>query len=167
MRLFWQRGYAGTSIADLTRELGISAPSLYAAFGDKQSLFDEAVARYEAAPESVTLAGTTGANMRDVLQRMFDSAAREYASGEHPHGCLVNSSPELGGNRAQNRRITASRLHEVAGDGDPEIDGDALAAYAHALLVGLSSLARDGADEAELRRVTELALRVLPASADS
>ena len=45
MRLFWAKGYEGTSVADLTETLGISKPSLYAAFGDKQSLFDAALKR--------------------------------------------------------------------------------------------------------------------------
>src|ERR1035438_3896735 len=50
MRLFWAKGYEGTSVADLTEALGISRPSLYAAFGDKQSLFRAALERYAAGP---------------------------------------------------------------------------------------------------------------------
>src|ERR1700675_3846645 len=50
MRLFWAKGYEGTSVADLTGTLGISRPSLYAAFGDKQSLFRAALERYAAGP---------------------------------------------------------------------------------------------------------------------
>lgn len=161
MRVFWERGYAETSVADLTKRLGISAPSLYAAFGDKRTLFEEAVARYEASPESVTTAGTTGSSQREVLEKMFDAAAREYVSDQHPRGCLVNSSPELAENRQHNREITASRLREIAGGRDSDIDQNSLAAFTHAVLVGLSSLARDGASEKELRQVTEVALRAV------
>lgn len=160
MRLFWEHGYEQTSVSDLTRELSISAPSLYAAFGDKRSLFDEAVSRYEASPESVTTAGLAGSSPAEVLQTMFDSASSEYASTAHPRGCLVNSSPELGANRAANRELTASRLREVAGDSAPAIDPETLSAFAHVVLAGLSSYARDGADEDQLRRVAELAARV-------
>ena len=160
MRLFWEHGYEQTSIIDLTQELGISAPSLYAAFGDKRTLFDEAVARFEASPKSVTTAGTAGTSQREVVRVMLECAVREYANEAHPRGCLVNSSPELAGNRAQNRAITASRLREVALGTETSVDADTLAGFVQALLVGLSSYARDGADEEQLRRVAELALRV-------
>ncbi|PFG33929.1 TetR/AcrR family transcriptional regulator [Sanguibacter antarcticus] len=161
MCLFWARGFEQTSIADLTQELGISAPSLYAAFSDKRSLFEEAVERYEASPRSVTTAGTRGTSEREVLTAMFDAATQEYASGEHPRGCLVNSAPELAVNRAQNRATTAARLREVADDDAAGCDPETLADFAHVLLVGLSSYARDGADEEHLRRVTDLALRAV------
>ena len=160
MRLFWEHGYEQTSIQDLTRELGISATSLYAAFGDKRTLFEEAVAHYEASPQSVTTVGADGTSEREVLRIMFDRAAQEYTSGSHPRGCLVNSEPRLGGNRAQNRAITEARLREVADAADPSSDAETLAVFAHALLVGLSSYARDGADEDQLRRVADLALNV-------
>lgn len=163
MRLFWERGYEQTSINDLTQELGISAPSLYAAFGHKRTLFEEAVARYEASPESVTTAGTAGTSQREVLRAMLDCASREYTSGAHPRGCLVNSAPELACNRAQNRALTANRVREVADGTEASCDAETLAAFAHAVLVGLSSYARDGADEEQLRRVADLALRVIPA----
>ncbi|WP_200934020.1 TetR/AcrR family transcriptional regulator [Microbacterium sp. Leaf320] len=162
MRVFWERGYAETSVADLTARLGISAPSLYAAFGDKRTLFEEAVARYEASPESVTTAGTTGTTPREVLEKMLDSAAREYVSDDHPRGCLVNSSPELAANREHNREITATRLREVADD--DALNAEALSSYVHSVLMGMSSLARDGAGEDELRRVADVALlAALPA----
>lgn len=160
MRLFWEHGYEQTSIADLTQELGISAPSLYAAFGDKQTLFKEAVARYEANPASVTTAGTAGTTPHEVLQMMLNRACQEYASDTHPRGCLVNNAPELTGKRNHNRAITADQLRTVTIDTDTSIDAETLAAFTHALLVGLSSYARDGADEKQLRRVAELATRV-------
>ncbi len=46
MRVFWQKGYVGTSLSDLTAALGINKPSLYAAFGNKEQLFASALARY-------------------------------------------------------------------------------------------------------------------------
>ena len=48
MELFWRQGYEGTSLADLTRELGLTRPSLYAAFESKKGLFLKALDLYEA-----------------------------------------------------------------------------------------------------------------------
>lgn len=161
MLLFWEHGYEQTSIRDLAQELGISGPSLYAAFGDKRMLFEEAVRRYEANPKSVTTAGAAGTSERQVLQTMFDRASEEYTSAAHPRGCLVNSAPELADNRAHNRAITATRLEEVTAATQANRDTETLAAFAHVLLVGLSSYARDGASEEQLRRVSDLALGVI------
>lgn len=165
LRLFWERGYEQTSISDLTRELGIKAPSLYAAFGDKRTLFEEAVALYEASPRSVTAAGLVGTTRRDVLRAMFERAAQEYASTEHPRGCLVNSAPELVANRAHNRMLTAARLREVADDAESRDAAETVAAFAHVMLMGLSAYARDGADEQQLQRVAELAFHAVEADA--
>jgi AcrR family transcriptional regulator len=46
MLLFWERGYEGTSMADLTKAMGLNPSSIYAAFGDKHALFSLAVKRY-------------------------------------------------------------------------------------------------------------------------
>src|SRR2546428_12924146 len=45
--VFWRHGYEATSVSDLTAAMGINPPSLYAAFGDKEKLFLEAVERYQ------------------------------------------------------------------------------------------------------------------------
>lgn len=167
MRLFWEHGFEQTSIIDLTRELGISATSLYAAFGDKQALFQEAVAHYEASPQSVTTAGLAGTSPREVLVAMFDSATREYTSAAHPRGCFVNSEPKLDANRAHNLATTTARLQEVEEQAESSDDAETLAAFAQVMLVGLSSYARDGATEKQLRRVADLALRVTTDSASA
>src|SRR5437870_13048980 len=56
LTVFWRKGYEGTSLPDLTRAMGINRPSLYAAFGNKQSLFKKAVARYCQGPGAYTRA---------------------------------------------------------------------------------------------------------------
>ena len=55
MRLFWERGYEGTSVADLTQAMGITPPSLYAAFGSKEELYREVMAAYRAGPGLFTI----------------------------------------------------------------------------------------------------------------
>ncbi|WP_445056187.1 TetR/AcrR family transcriptional regulator, partial [Streptomyces griseus] len=84
---FWEQGYEATSIADLTRVMGIAAPSLYAAFGDKRTLFAEVVETY------ADLFGGFGdramaeePTARRGFARMLREAAAEYTADGRPHG---------------------------------------------------------------------------------
>ena len=52
LNIFWQKGYEGTTLPDLTRAMRINRPSLYAAFGNKQSLFKKVLQRYTTGPAS-------------------------------------------------------------------------------------------------------------------
>jgi AcrR family transcriptional regulator len=175
--MFWRHGYEGTSISDLTTAMGISPPSLYAAFGDKRALFTEVVDRY---------GGTFGAFMENALDqeddpragfaRMLEEAAVSYTSPEHPAGCLVvsaatNCSPHtadveeaLRARRAANVRSFEARLRDAASRGSlPEgTDTRALAVYFATVVQGMSQQARDGATTAELRRVAAYAMAAWP-----
>lgn len=175
--LFWQHGYEGTSISDLTAAMGVSPPSLYAAFGDKRTLFTEVVERY----------GTTfGAFMERALAqesdpragfaRMLDEAAVSYTDPRHPAGCLVitaatNYSPQtadierdLRARRVANTRVFEERLKDAVARGSlpPGSDPRTLAVYFAAVVQGMSQQARDGATTAELRRVAEHAMAAWP-----
>ena len=96
---------------------------------------------------------------------MFDRAVEEYPNPSHPRGCLVNSDPMLAAEREQNRAITASRLREVAMNSDAALEAETLAAYTHAVLVGLSLYARDGASEQQLQQVARLAVQTVALNA--
>jgi TetR/AcrR family transcriptional regulator, copper-responsive repressor len=144
MLLFWQKGYEETSIGDLTRAMGIAAPSLYAAFGDKRALFDEAVERYESLPDAPIAAGS--------IERILMRAAEEYTKPEQPRGCFILSEPALQARRTASWEAIRERLGE-----------DALASYVSAVLAGMSSRARDGASREELETIAALALRALSA----
>src|SRR6202050_2744707 len=89
MRLFWAKGYEGTSVGNLTETLGISRPSLYAAFGDKQSLFRAALERYAAGPARYVAAALGQPTAREVAQLLLRGAADLQASSRNPRGCLA------------------------------------------------------------------------------
>jgi AcrR family transcriptional regulator len=89
MRLFWAKGYEGTSVADLTETLGISKPSLYAAFGDKQSLFRAALERYAAGPALYVAAALRKPTAREVAQTLLRGAADLQTSSSNSGSCLT------------------------------------------------------------------------------
>ncbi|MEU9522880.1 TetR/AcrR family transcriptional regulator [Streptomyces sp. NPDC048224] len=172
---FWEHGYEATSVSDLTRVMDIGAPSLYAAFGDKRSLFEEVVqeygVRYGAFGDRALAEEPTA---RAGIERMLREAAAEYTAPGRPHGCLVihaaaNCSTaeveeSLRERRNANiaaieRRITADVERGVL---PPGTDAAGLARYTGAMIQGMSQQARDGASRTELEALAEIALAVWP-----
>ncbi|MGK8501446.1 TetR/AcrR family transcriptional regulator [Nocardia asiatica] len=172
MRLFWEHGYEATSIGDLTAAMGIGAPSLYAAFGDKKTLFAEVVAHFGARYGGfVTRALAEESTADAAVRRILREAATEYTRPECPHGCLVNSagvnttSAEIAAllRELRNRNIDAfaARIQADidAGVLSRHLDARTSARYVGTVLQGMSQAARDGASRTELEQVAELALR--------
>jgi len=185
MRLFWQKGYAATSMSDLTESMGIGSPSLYAAFGSKEALYAETLRHYQ---ESFQALGWTNfcaaSTARDAVRAwLMDSAA--FLTGsmvDVPLGCMVTLSAvgsegyqELG-ELARTARAAPfdrlmGRLEKAVADGEiaPTVDLPALGRFVQAVQNGMSILARDGVSRAELESVAQVAMlgwdaRTLPAS---
>ncbi|WP_454195166.1 TetR/AcrR family transcriptional regulator [Nocardia sp. Marseille-Q1738] len=172
MRLFWARGYEATSIGDLTAAMGIGAPSLYAAFGDKATLFSEAVASFGARYGGfVVRALAEEATAEAAVRRILREAATEYTRPDCPHGCLVISAGVNTTNaeiadllrdmRNRNIDTLAGRIQADIDAGllPGHVDARMLARYVATVMQGMSHAARDGASRAELERVAELAMR--------
>ncbi|MFK0230017.1 TetR/AcrR family transcriptional regulator [Streptomyces sp. NPDC004290] len=173
---FWEHGYETTSVSDLTRVMGISAPSLYAAFGDKRTLFEEVVEAYAAGYGAYgNRAFAEEPTARAALGRMLREAAVIFTEPGHPHGCLmitaaVNcSTPEveeaLRDRRNANLTAFETRIREDVESGGlpPDTDPRTLARLIGAVLQGMSLQARDGATAEELTAVAEAAMRAWPA----
>lgn len=173
MRLFWNRGYEGTSMADLTSAMQLSPSSLYATFGDKESLYKAAVNQYLAGPGSyMGRALARPGRARDVFAQMLEEAARELSDASQPAGCMValgatHCAPQslgvqefLRDKRAQSLRLLAER---IAADPLPAgFRAEELANFVMAVLQGMSVQARDGAGEAELLSLGRLTLKGWP-----
>ncbi|AIJ13428.1 TetR family transcriptional regulator [Streptomyces coelicolor] len=172
---FWEHGYEATSVSDLTRVMDIGAPSLYAAFGDKRSLFEEVVqeygVRYGSFGERALAEEPTA---RAGIERMLREAAAEYTAPGRPHGCLVIhaaancSTTEVEESLRERRNANIAAIESRIGadvDGGvlpPGTDAAALARYTGAMIQGMSQQARDGASRAELEALAEIALAVWP-----
>ncbi|WP_037731685.1 TetR/AcrR family transcriptional regulator [Streptomyces megasporus] len=177
LRAFWEHGYETTSIADLTRAMGIAAPSLYAAFGDKKTLFEEVVEVYVRRYGGfIGRALAEEPTARSAVGRVLREAAVEYTEPGRPPGCLVinaavNAAPAsaevteaLRGMREENVHALTSRIRAgvEAGELPEETDAAALARFVGAVLQGMSQQARDGAGREELEAVAATAMRAWP-----
>ena len=176
MLLFWRHGYETTSVADLTAAMGISPPSLYAAFGDKKQLFLEAVRLYAGDPAAAERAIANAPSAMKAACTLLRSSAVAYTGEDTPAGCLLASatasgsaaSAEVQAAVAEVRRVTENAMRrrieqDIATGALPsETAGEALAALTLAVVQVMSVLARDGAPRAKLLAVAEQAMKAWP-----
>src|ERR1700738_675488 len=92
MKLFWERGYEGTSFADLIATMGVSASTFYNSFGSKEQLFVEAVQHYMTGPggERVTTILSSPDDTHTAFGRLLEAAARDFTSPNYPAGCMIS-----------------------------------------------------------------------------
>ncbi len=176
MLLFWRHGYEATSLSDLTAAMGVSPPSLYAAFGDKRRLFLEAVGRYCSGPVTSQSIIDGAESARDAARGLLEASAVGFTGADTPPGCLLASgaiscsasAADVQAELASVRRGIERRLRERiegdidAGELDPDTDAEALAAHVMSVIQGMSTLARDGAPRERLVAVTDIAMRAWP-----
>jgi AcrR family transcriptional regulator len=179
--VFWEHGYEATSIALLTKSIGIGAASLYAAFGDKRALFLEALDRYLSTYGAFTArALAEEPNARAAVERLLREAATAYTRPDRPRGCLLitaatNCSPQstdmadrLRQLRAAGVRALEDKIAAVSQDELPaHTDAHALATFYAAVLQGMSAQARDGAARSDLAEIAGAALRAWPSAPDT
>ncbi len=169
---FWQLGYEGTSINDLTEAMGITPQSLYSAFHSKAELCREALARYRATAGAFTsTALDEEPTAAAAFGRLLTEAAHEYARTDRPRGCMLSTgivtcaaenddiASHATGLRLKVLEAFEARLErgKEAGDLKPETDSAALARFLQAVVQGMSLQARDGASEAALLGIARLA----------
>ncbi|WP_126636805.1 TetR/AcrR family transcriptional regulator [Embleya hyalina] len=174
---FWRHGYEATSVSGLTTAMGIKPPSLYAAFGDKRTLFSEAIQRYGATYGAV--AGRVfeaEPDARRGMERMLHTLAEVYTEPGHPPGCMVITAAvnctaaaeevkaELRALREASKAVFRRRIAAdvAAGRLPADTDPDDLATYYAAVVQGMSTQAVDGVGRERLERVAELAMRGWP-----
>jgi AcrR family transcriptional regulator len=176
LRVFWRKGYEGTTLADLTKAMGINRPSLYAAFGSKEGLFRKALDRYDEGPAAYVREALNEPTARAVAKRLLGGAIDVMTDRRNPRGCLVVQGALACGEAAESvrrelisRRLAGEaaireRFERAASDGDLRVDSHPadLARYVVAVLHGIAVQAAGGASRAQLRRVAAMALRGWP-----
>ena len=175
--LFWERGYEGVSVDELTLTMGITTQSFYAAFGSKQQLHYDALAWYE---REVTRPVREALNAdRDIVQAVratLEASARDFTRPDRPPGCMRSMAglcasrdnqavaQHAAGLRRDTVAFIKARLDQGVADQQLEADADtaALSLYLNATVVGMSVAAQDGADTDALLAIARTALSVLP-----
>jgi TetR/AcrR family transcriptional repressor of nem operon len=176
MECFWRRGYEATSLRDLTASMGLTAPSLYNAFGDKQELFARALERY--------LDRTTRDRLRrleeslapkEAIRRFFAEIIEHSIKDRQRKGCfLVNSALEVAPHHAECRAVIAEQFGEIeaffkrcilAAQVDqtvsPDVDAGDVARLLLGVLLGIRVLARTKPNRDVLEGVARPALALL------
>ena len=115
---FWRTGYEETSIAMLTRAMGVTPPSLYAAFGDKDSLFEEASTSYFRRTCDAVDEAATRPTAREAIATMLDDTARAHTDSDTPLGCLMLTEPRLVAQREVLHGRLTKRIARGVKDGD-------------------------------------------------
>jgi AcrR family transcriptional regulator len=172
--VFWERGYEGTSLSDLTSAMEIASASIYACFGSKQELFRQTVALYGTiAGEPPQCALREQPTARAAIEAMLRATADSITQPDTPHGCmLILAAPTGAAENAGVREFLAGlrrdmfsaikdRLARGMTDGDltaAPANLDAVARYFTTVVQGLSVQARDGASRTELEAVITCAM---------
>jgi AcrR family transcriptional regulator len=176
LRVFWRSGYEGASMADLTEAMGITKPSLYAAFGNKEELFRKALDRYVDGPGGYVQVALAKPTAREVVEHLLYQAADAVTDPENPPGCLAvqgalccgeaaeTIKQELMSRRANGEENLRKRFARAITEGDLPRESNAadLARYISAIVQGMAVQAAGGVSREQLRKIAEMTLRTWP-----
>lgn len=176
LRVFWSKGYEGASLTDLTEAMRITRPSLYAAFGNKEALFRQALDLYEREKLAYVGPSLTLETGKAVAERLLRGALDTCTSECEPRGCLSVITSTACGTEAQCIRdevllrgkkvhnLIVERMAKAVEDGDftAPVDPEAITKYLSAVLQGLAVQAGAGSTRDELQRVVDTTLAMWP-----
>lgn len=176
LRVFWQKGYEGTTLPDLVQAMKINRPSLYAAFGNKEELFRKAIDRYVDSTTVFIQNAMKEPTARGAVEKLLNESIRLVTDRKNPRGCFMVQSALACGDSADALRcemikrrmagqmILRERFHRAIKEGDlpAASDADDLARYVAVVMHGMAVHAASGATRKELLRVAKLALQAWP-----
>jgi AcrR family transcriptional regulator len=178
MKMFWEQGFDGTSMNDLSACTGMAKPGLYATFGDKEAVYSKALERYfekyglplvddlAASPDPLDI----------VVRRFLQAIAAFVVDKSWPGGCFAinsvvdcaNQSPSLEGpgrafhERRRNAFVQRFRAAQATDELPKEADPDALGEFFAGQVLALGVMGSGGADLKALNQLIDVAMTALP-----
>ena len=176
LEVFWRRGFEGTSLTDLTDAMGITRPSLYATYGNKEQLFRQALDLYDESYMGFTREALTEPTARRVVERLLTGFALAQTDAHHPPGCLGTNGTlacsaaadpirdEIVKRRTSFENALRRRIEKAKATGDLAEDASPadLARFVMTVANGMAIQASSGASRQSLQRVVATALRAWP-----
>jgi AcrR family transcriptional regulator len=176
LQVFIRKGYEGASLNDLTEAMGINPPSLYAAFGNKEALFRQALDRYANARSATQREAMALPTARESIERLMHETVALQAAPDSAPGCLVvhgaltcseSAEPirqELLAHRLGSEKSLRERIERGKKEGDVPADTDAkqLARFVATVLQGTAVQAASGVSAKELHKLVDLAMVAFP-----
>jgi AcrR family transcriptional regulator len=176
LNVFREKGYEGASLSDLTEAMGINRPSMYAAFGDKRSLFHKALERYSDGPALFMREALNEKTARGVAERLLRGAVEMNTSAGNPPGCLMVQGAlacgteaecvrqELISHRSSAEKLLIQRFKRAKAEGDlaHDVNPTDLARFLTSVMYGMSVQAASGASRGELVRIAKTAMQAWP-----
>lgn len=174
MLMFWQYGYEATSISDLTKALGITAPSLYSTFGDKADLFEKCLDFYieheACAIDQIFMQAKTS---KIAIELYFRENLNRLVQANKPKGCMLvvatmncsdsNQSIQkqllLKRNQSKEKIYARLKQGQIQGEIPETVDLKVMTDFYVTLLQGMTIQARDGADQKQLAGVVDMAMK--------
>jgi AcrR family transcriptional regulator len=181
LQVFWRRGYAGASLSELTAAMGITRPSLYAAFGNKEELFHKALDLYMGGPAHGSSEALQETSARAVLEHLLNRLVALLSDPHNPAGCLLvkgglssgkaddSIRDEMIKRRIAGENALRKRFERAKSEGDLPANSDpaGLAFYVTTVTHGMTVQAVNGTDQNELRRLVKMVLQTWPSLVES
>ncbi|HTI86589.1 MAG TPA: TetR/AcrR family transcriptional regulator [Alphaproteobacteria bacterium] len=177
LEVFWRQGYEATSIAELTKAMGINPPSLYAAFGNKEALFRQALDRYVEKGSVRIREAMAQPTARAAVEKLLRDGADRLTDPTCPHSCMLVTGAlacseeaeevrdEVASRRAMLETALRERFERARAEGDlsDNTDPASLARYVATIAHGMSVQVAGGATRKDLLDIVEVALKAFPA----
>jgi len=179
MLVFWEKGYEGASLRDLTEAMGIDRKSMYLVLGDKEALFRKGLDRYSTTRLAFVQEAFEKPTLREFVDNLLNTSILFWVDKSHPGTCMtvqnlaVSAEAEpirqaMSDWRKWRMKTFRDRIERARREGDlPKgLKPEAFVRYLSVIMAGLAVQASSGATLSELRQTIVLFRQTMPIPMD-